>query len=100
MTERPNEVPTETIKVKTGCGDAYITISTDPDFYELYGLLGKTGGCAAAFLHALTTVISVAVQHGTPKESIIKQLKDIRCPQDSNFIPSCPEALARIMAAG
>ena len=99
--KRPDDLPTKTIKLKSGCETAYITLSQpESEYKEIYGLIGKTGGCPAALMSALTRIITVAMNYGVPKEILIKQLSGIRCPNDSEFVPSCPnvvvEALRRM----
>jgi ribonucleoside-diphosphate reductase alpha chain len=99
---RPQRVKGETILIKTGCGNAYITVSTDPDYpAEVFGILGKPGGCAIAFLTTLTRIITKARLYGMPTSKIIKQLRGTHCPNSNfskeNFIPSCPEAIARAL---
>jgi ribonucleoside-diphosphate reductase alpha chain len=99
---RPQRVKGETILIKTGCGNAYITVSTDPTYpAEVFGILGKPGGCAIAFLTTLTRIITKARLYGMPTSKIIKQLRGTHCPNSNfskeNFIPSCPEAIARAL---
>lgn len=99
---RPQQVKGETILIKTGCGNAYITVSTDPAYpAEVFGILGKPGGCAIAFLTTLTRIITKARLYGMPTAKIIKQLRGTHCPNSNfskeNFIPSCPEAIARAL---
>lgn len=98
MAERPNCLETSTHKVRTGCGMAYITITdTDDAYQEVRGLLGKTGGCAAAWFYALTEVITEALNAGVPRERIRELLTGIRCPHDGPMDSSCPEAVARVL---
>ena len=95
---RPQRVKGETICIKTACGKAYITISTDPLYpAEVFGILGKTGGCAAAQLTSLTRLATKARLYGMPTSEVIRQLKGTQCPNSSDFLPSCPEAIARAL---
>ncbi|MEO0249763.1 MAG: TSCPD domain-containing protein [candidate division WOR-3 bacterium] len=95
---RPEKLETMTYKVKTGCGNAYITISKEGQgYWEVFGNLGKSGGCPSAMMQSLCRLATLAVNRGVPKQDLAKQLVGIRCPQDSNFIPSCPEALGRLL---
>jgi ribonucleoside-diphosphate reductase alpha chain len=96
---RPNDVDTKTKCIQTGCGKAYITFSVDPAFpHELFCLLGKTGGCAAAWMEALSRIITEAMKAGVPKNNIIRHLKGIQCPNSGGeFNLSCPEAIARVL---
>ena len=98
LSPRPQRVKGETILVKTACGNVYITISTDPTYpAEIFGILGKSGGCAAAFLTSLTRLITKARLYGMPTSKIIHQLIGTQCPNSSDFLPSCPEAIARAL---
>ena len=95
---RPQRVKGETICIKTACGKAYITISIDPNYpAEVFGILGKTGGCAAAQLTSLTRLATKARLYGMPTSEVIRQLKGTQCPNSSDFLPSCPEAIARAL---
>ena len=95
---RPQRVKGETILIKTACGKAYITVSTDPNYpAEVFGILGKTGGCAAAQLTSLTRLATKARLYGMPTAEVIRQLKGTQCPNSSDFLPSCPEAIARAL---
>jgi len=75
----------------------YVTVSSDPAYHEVFAVLGKSGGCAAGFLESLGRIITLALNAGVPLEKIIKQLVGVRCPTDSEFLPSCPEAIARVL---
>ena len=99
ITERPDSLPSETVRVKTGCGEFYITISKDKNCFEIDFQLGKSGSCTRAFLEAISGLITIARRqlNPIPRKLIIKQLEGIRCPTDSTFLPSCPEAIARIL---
>ena len=95
---RPRRVIGETIRIKTACGPAYITVSIDPLYpAEVFGILGKTGGCAAAQLTSLTRLATKARLYGMPTSEVIRQLKGTQCPNSSDFLPSCPEAIARAL---
>ena len=95
---RPRSVQTRTDRIMTGCGNAYITISTDEHFpFEVIGKLGKSGGCAAAFFESITRIVTEARVYGVPIERIVKHLKGIQCPASGGVHISCPEALARVL---
>jgi len=75
----------------------YVTKSDDPNYQEFTALLGKTGGCAAALLQLATLWGTAALHAGCTEAKLIKLASGIRCPFDSNFIPSCPEALVKVL---
>jgi hypothetical protein len=95
--ERPTRLVTFTVEVKTGCGTAYCTATpyAPGEYFEIKGLLGKTGNCSAAFLDALSRMVTVAINLGYDPKEVVRSLREIRCPNDSKFLKSCPAALAR-----
>ena len=101
--ERPAITRGFTEKVATGCGNLYVTVNTDDKgaLYELFCTLGKTGGCASAQLEAIGRLISTALRSGVDIESIIKQLKGIRCPSlawdKGHATLSCADAIAGVL---
>jgi ribonucleoside-diphosphate reductase alpha chain len=101
--ERPSIIKGFTEKVATGCGNLYVTVNTDEQgrLYEVFCTLGKTGGCASAQLEAIGRLLSTALRSGVDIESIIKQLKGIRCPSiawdKGHATLSCSDAIAGVL---
>jgi ribonucleoside-diphosphate reductase alpha chain len=100
ITNRPQSLPTETPVIKTGCGNLYIVFSKDPGCFEVELHLGKSGSCQRAMLEAIQGLLTIMRRQLTPipRKMIIKTLRGIRCPSDSPYLPSCPEAIAKILA--
>lgn len=100
---RPEVITGTTTKVATGCGNLYVTINVDERNrpFELFTQMGKAGGCAASQLEALGRLVSLAFRSKIEVNSIIEQLRNIRCPSPSwekgQRIFSCSDAIARVI---
>jgi ribonucleoside-diphosphate reductase alpha chain len=99
---RPTVTNGKTIETQTGCGSLYITINEDKyGLAEVFVQLGKSGGCAASQTEAIGRLISIALRSWVKPESIIKQLKGIRCPSvgfdKGNIVTSCADAVAKVL---
>ena len=105
VTPRPRPPVTRgtTTKVGTGCGNLYVTINEDDNGmpFEVFTQIGKAGGCAASQLEACARLVSLALRSGIEINSIIEQLRGIRCPSPSwekgGRIFSCADAIARVI---
>jgi ribonucleoside-diphosphate reductase alpha chain len=91
-----------TEKVTTGCGNIYITVNSDDQgICEVFSHLGKSGGCAAAQLEATCRLISNMLRAGIDVDTVVKQLKGIRCPsiawENGKSVLSCADAIATVL---
>lgn len=98
---RPLVTKGATRRMKTGCGYLYVTINEDEKgLFELFARMGKTGGCAASQTEAIGRLISLGLRTGIDPQSVVKQLKGIRCPEialGKDKIYSCPDAIGKAL---
>ena len=101
--KRPKRVQSSTERIETGCGHMYVTVGKNDDgvIIEVFGILGKAGGCAMAQNEALTRSISLGLKRGIPVEDYIEELENIRCASPINdgrkVILSCADAIVFAM---
>jgi len=100
--KRPKLTTGITERVNTGCGYIYVTVNFDDrGISEVFSTLGKAGGCAAAQLEAISRLVSLDFRSGIDVESVVKQLRGIRCPsiawEQGHAILSCADAIASVL---
>lgn len=97
---RPKITTGVTNKMKTSCGDLYVTINEDEKGgpFEVFCNMGKAGGCEGSQNEAIGRLISLAFRSGVAPESVIRQLIGIRCNKPYGLgkgtIHSCADAIA------
>ncbi len=90
-----------TWKIRTGCGNLYVTVNEDEDgqLFEIFNQIGKAGGCAASQSEAIGRLVSLAFRSSIEPEDIIRQLKGISCHMpvwhQSGKVLSCSDAMAK-----
>jgi ribonucleoside-diphosphate reductase alpha chain len=99
---RPEITHGVTQRLETGCGHMYVTINTDEQgACEAFVQMGKVGGCASAQLEAIARLSSLALRSNIKIESIIRQLKGIRCQSPmwhkGKMITSCGDAVGQAL---
>ena len=107
--KRPSKLPGQVYTIETGNGKLYITITAHNNRpVEIFMSMGKSGQLFNVFGEALGRVISIALQHGVPLDSIIKTMKGIyserptwtRFEETDNRpvqILSIPDAVAKLL---
>ncbi|MBR5266326.1 MAG: vitamin B12-dependent ribonucleotide reductase [Clostridia bacterium] len=88
-----------TERVKIGCGKLYITVNYDENgICEVFTSTGRHGGCPSQS-EAISRLTSIALRSGVDINSILEQLRGIRCPSTIRHhdmcVTSCPDAIAK-----
>ena len=99
---RPASLTGETFRVRTGHGNAYITINKDErdEMFEVFAVIGKAGSCDSVTMQAVTRLISLALRTGVDPEEVIEQLRgNACCPfyDDGVLVQSSADAVAIAM---
>jgi ribonucleoside-diphosphate reductase alpha chain len=99
---RPDEMRGTTYKTKTSYGDLYVTINEDEHGpFEVFAVLGKSGGFFAAQSEGICRLISLGLRSGVAVTEIIKQIKGIRSTEvafnDGEMIYSLPDAIGKVL---
>ena len=97
--QRPQSIRGITERVRTGHGNMYVTINFDEQErpFEVFGNLGKAGGCDSAQLEAISRLVSLALRSGIAPDAVLEQLRGITCCpawDDGTLVRSGPDAVA------
>jgi len=99
--EREEVILGSTRKIRTGCGNLYVTINEDEEgnLFEIFNQIGKAGGCAASQSEAIGRLVSLAFRSGVEPEVVVRQLKGISCHMpvwhQQGKILSCSDAIGK-----
>lgn len=103
MSNRPEVVKGSTRRIKTGCGNLYVTINIDEEGspYEVFARIGKVGGCAATQSEAMGRLLTLLLRAKTPIDMLVKQLRGISCHQPfghgESKVSSCADAVGKAL---
>ena len=96
---RPTHMNGITERIRTGHGNAFITINFDSTGrpFEIFTTVGKAGGCDSAQTDAIARLVSMALRSGVEVTNIVKMLKGITCCpawDNGTLVRSVPDAIA------
>lgn len=100
---RPSAMQGVTHRLRTGCGNIYITLNKDGDDnpFEVFTQIGKAGGCVASQTESISRLVSLALRTGVSPEEITKQLQGISCHlhawDNGRKIVSCADAIGKVL---
>jgi len=99
---RPELTRGVTRRVRTGCGNLYVTINEDEHGpVEIFSQMGKAGGCAASQSEAISRMVSLALRSHVHPSEIASELKGISCHrlawQNGTRILSCADAMGKAL---
>ncbi len=100
--DRPRKTHGVTERVRTGHGNMYVTVNLDDNGlpFEVFGTMGKAGGCDAALLEAVSRLVSLALRAGIETGEVTRQLRGITCCpawDDGTLVRSGPDAVAIVL---
>lgn len=98
---RPEVLDGFTRRIRVGCGNLYITITSLPDGtpFECFATLGKAGGCPSAAVEAVARLVSDLLRCGVEVDVPLQTLVGISCEraQPGDGPLSCFDAIARTL---
>ncbi len=100
--ERPEILNGFTVKIKTGLGDLYVTVTEmDGLPFEVFATIGKSGRSTTAKTEAIGRLISLAFRSGIKVEKVVEQLKGIGGEhpifQNGGIVRSIPDAISQVL---
>ena len=101
--ERPEVLDAKAVKIKTGCGNLYVNLSTDSDgnLQEMFCHLGKSGGCASSQVESVGRLVSKWFRAGLEPREMAEQLRGISCGKpafvEGGRVLSCSDAMGIVI---
>jgi len=102
MKPRPETLDSKTVRVPTGYGNLYITVTElDGKPFEVFCSLGKSGASIMAKAEVIGRLCSLALRHDIPVKEVIGQLVDISGGEQTTWkktlIKSIPDAVGKVL---
>jgi ribonucleoside-diphosphate reductase alpha chain len=99
---RPETLPARTVKVKTGYGNLYVTVTEyEGKPVEIFCTIGKSGASIMAKAEVTGRLASLALRHGAPIGEVINELRDIAGEKQSTWkktlVKSIPDAVGLVL---
>jgi len=99
---RPDSLPSQTTRIKTGFGKLYITISyKDGKPFEIFCTIGKSGRELNGLVEAIGRLCSLWLRSDGDIKELSKQLKGIGgespTPDKDSLILSIPDAIGQLL---
>jgi len=100
--DRPETLTSTTVRIPTGLGSLYITISElDGKPFEVFCTIGKSGASIMAKAEVTGRMVSLALRNSIPVKDIVDQLIDISGSEQiawkDTVIKSIPDAVGKTL---
>ena len=100
--KRPEELKSKTVRMPTGHGNLYVTMSEhEGKLFEVFATIGKAGDSIMAKAEVTGRLVSLALRHSIPIEDIIDQLIDISgskpLADGDTVVKSIPDAVGKVL---
>ena len=101
-TPRPDTLPSKTVKIKTGLGTLYLTVSElNNKPFEVFAVIEKSGHSTTAKTEAIGRLVSLALRHDIDVQEIIDQLRGIGgsypLAGSGGLVLSIPDAISKVL---
>jgi len=100
--DRPDTLQSKTIRITTGLGKLYLTITYHENkVFEIFATIGKSGREVTAMTEGISRMVSLWLRSGGNLEDVVKELKGIggESPISSGgkLILSVPDAIGQFL---